>query len=228
MGGQAYDGRGFWQTVLNSSAAVEPNLPGQAWPLAEEIQRMMGADAQPDPLFFEESWTLGAAKAAENLRRRRRQQAEFVSTGVAFGQFDNLGAQAYVQQVAWWTDDFAAIKYDAVASEANAKWPLWRGRDQSARREDDSHGWEPFVAVEDCQWTAGETMSMPLACRLLGVAADSTWAQIKTAYRRKAGQWHPDRMQHRSEDARRRANDQMIAINQAYGLLREQRMQQAA
>ena len=226
MIGQAYDGRGFWQTVLNSSAAVEPNLPGQAWPLAEEIQQLMGVDAQPDPLFFEESWTLGAATAAENLRRRRRQQAEFVSTGVVFGEFDNLGAQAYVQQRAWWTDDYAATKNDATA--ANAEWPLWRSEPPAARKQDDAQDWEPFVAVEDCQWTAGEMMSMPLACRLLGVAADSTWAQIKTAYRRKAGQWHPDRMQHRSEEARRRANDQMIAINQAYGLLREQRMQQAA
>ncbi len=228
MFGQAYDGRGFWQTVLDSSPTVEPNRDGQAWPLAEEIQRMMGADAQPDPLFFEESWTLGAATAAENLRRRRRQQEEFVSTGVAFGEFDNLGAQAYVQQVAWWTDDSAATKNDAAANEANAGWPLWRDEELASRVEDGAQDWEPFVAVEDCQWTAGETMSMPLACRLLGVAADSTWAQIKTAYRRKAGQWHPDRMQHRSEDARRRANDQMIAINQAYGLLRERWMQQAA
>jgi len=226
MIGQAYDGRGFWQTVLDSSPAVEPNRDGQAWPLAEEIQRMMGADAQPDPLFFEESWTLGAAAAAENLRRRRRQQAEFVSTGVAFGEFDNLGAQAYVQQVAWWTDDSAAANNNATA--ASAVWPLWRGEKPAECKEDDPQDWEPFVAVEDCQWTAGELMSMPLACRLLGVQADSSWAQIKTAYRRKAGQWHPDRMQHRSEEARRRANDQMIAINQAYGLLREQRMQQAA
>jgi curved DNA-binding protein CbpA len=71
-------------------------------------------------------------------------------------------------------------------------------------------------------------MSMALACRLLGVQADSSWAQIKTSYRRKAGQWHPDRMQHGSEETRRQANDQMIAINQAYGLLREWRLQQAA
>jgi len=226
MVGQAYDGCGFWEMVLDSSAAVEPNQPGQAWPLAEEIQQMLGADAQPDPLFFEESWTLGAATAAENLRRRRRQRAEFVSTGVAFGEFDNLGAQAYVQQVAWWTDDFAATKNDAPAT--NAVWPLWRNEPPAARKKDDAREWEPFVAVEDCQWTAGELMSMPLACRLLGVDADSTLAQIKTAYRQMAGHWHPDRMQHSSEETRRQANDQMIAINQAYGLLRERRMQQAA
>ncbi|MGP8259625.1 MAG: J domain-containing protein [Acidobacteriaceae bacterium] len=224
MIGQAYEDRGFWETVINSSIAPEPNQTGQAWPLAEEIQQLMGADAQPDPLFFEESWTLGATTAAENLRRRRRQQTE----GVVFGEFDNLGAQAYVQQRAWWTDDFAATKNDAVAADANAEWPLWRSDEPAASGEDDSQEWEPFLAVEDCQWTAGETMSMHLACRLLGVAADSTLAEIKTAYRRKAGQWHPDRLQHSSEDVRRRANEQMIAINQAYGLLRERWMQQAA
>jgi curved DNA-binding protein CbpA len=43
-----------------------------------------------------------------------------------------------------------------------------------------------------------------------------------------AGQWHPDRLQHSSEETRRVANEQMIAINQAYGLLRERMMQQAA
>jgi len=224
MIGQAYDGRGFWETVLDSSAAVVPNQSGSAWPLAEEIQQMMGADAQPDSLFFEESWTMGAAAAVENLRCRRRQQSE----GVVFGEFDNLGAQAYVQQRAWWTNDFAATKDDEVAEQPNAVWPLWRGPVPATRMQDDACGWEPFVAVEDCQWTAGETMSMHLACRLLGVSADSSWAQIKTAYRRMAGRCHPDHMQHNSEETRRVANEQMIAINQAYGLLREQRMQQAA
>ena len=228
MVGQAYDDRGFWETVLDSSAAIEPNRIEQAWPLADEIQKLMGVDAQPDPLFFEESWIHGAPTAVDNLRRRRRQQAEFVSEGILFGEFDNLGAQAYVQQVAWWTDDFAATKSNAATGDAKAEWPLLRGQDKSSRREDDSHGWEPFVAVEDCQWTAGELMSMPFACRLLGVRADSSWAQIKKAYWRMAGKWHPDRMQHSSEETRRLANEQMIAINQAYCLLRERMMQQAA
>jgi len=228
MMGQAYDGRGFWETVLDSSAAIETNRIEQAWPLADEIQKLMGVDAQPDPLFFEESWIHGAPTAVDNLRRRRRQQTEFVSEGILFGEFDNLGAQAYVQQVAWWTDDSTATKNDAAAAEANAEWPLWRGEPQDARKQDDSQGREPFVAVEDCQWTAGELMSMPFACRLLGVRADSSWAQIKKAYWRMAGKWHPDRMQHSSEETRRLANEQMIAINQAYCLLRERMMQQAA
>jgi hypothetical protein len=35
-------------------------------------------------------------------------------------------------------------------------------------------------------------------------------------------------MQHSSEESRHFANEQMIAINQAYSLLRERMMQQAA
>jgi hypothetical protein len=226
MIGHAYEDRGFWETVLNSSAAVEPNRPGQAWALVDEIQHLMGDDAQPDPLFFEESWTLGATTAADNLRRRRRQQ----TAGVVFGEFDNFGAQFYVQQRAWWTDDFAATKNDAVAGEANVEWPLWRGEQQAARREEVAREWEPYPAERVYNRATSEPIPMTghMACRLLGVEADSSWAQIRTAYRRMAGQWHPDRLQHSSEETRRVANEQMIAINQAYGLLRERMMQQAA
>jgi DnaJ like chaperone protein len=71
-------------------------------------------------------------------------------------------------------------------------------------------------------------MTQRHACRVLGVDAESTWPQIRSAYRRMVGRWHPDRLQHSSEATRRMANEQMIAINQAYGLLREGRMQQAA
>jgi len=227
--GQGYDGRGFWETMLNSGAAPEPNQPGQVWTLADEIQRLMGADAQPDPLFFEESWTLGAPTAAENLRRRRRQQTE----GVVFGEFDNLGAQAYVQQRAWWADDFAATQNDAATGEANAEWTLWRGEEPSARTEDSARQWEAGPSERANRSTSEAiSVSIPMtqrhACRVLGVTETSSREQIRSAYRRMVGRWHPDRMQHSSDETRRMANEQMIAINQAYSLLREGRIQQAA
>jgi len=224
MIGQPYEDRGFWETVLDSRAAVEPNQPVQAWPLAEEIKQLLGADAQPDPLFFEESWAYGAAAAAENLRRRHRQQTE----GVVFAEFDNLGAQAYVQQRASWADDFPAPIFNTVAGDANAQWPQGRGDWQAARRLHDSRQWQSVHAEHVSQPATSDEMTLPLACRLLGVTATSSHQQIKTAYRRMVGQWHPDRMQHRSEEMRHFANDQMSAINQAYSLLREHTMQQAA
>ena len=223
--GQAYENRGFWETVLNRSAAVEPNRSAQAWPLAEEIQQLIGVDAQPDPLFFEESWTLGATTAAENLRRRRRQQTE----GVVFGEFDNPGAQFYVKQRAWWAEHIPTAQDDAVAGQSNSEWQMWRGKEPAARKEDIAREPKPAECVGHVEMSdPAIPMTVPLACRLLEVDADSSWTQIKTAYRRMAGQWHPDRMQHSSEESRHFANEQMIAINQAYSLLRERMMQQAA
>lgn len=230
MIGQAYEDRGFWETVLQSSAALEPNQTEHAWALAEEIQRLMGDDAQPDSLFFEESWRHGAPTAVENLRRRRRQQTESATGSHRFREFDNFGAQSYIQQRELYADLFPSTKDGAVTGQPIAEWPLWPADEPDARTENTAGEREPFATERDSQRTASDAIPMTLrmACRLLGVEADSSWAQIKKAYRRMAGQWHPDRLQQSSEEMRRFANDQMIAINQAYCLLRERRMQQAA
>jgi curved DNA-binding protein CbpA len=41
-------------------------------------------------------------------------------------------------------------------------------------------------------------------------------------------QWHPDRLERGTDDARRRATEQMSAINSAYRLLRNGLLQQTA
>jgi DnaJ-class molecular chaperone len=64
-------------------------------------------------------------------------------------------------------------------------------------------------------------MTRQRACRLLGVTADDTREQIKTAYRRMASQWHPDRLERRTEEARQLATEQMAAINEAYSVIRD-------
>ncbi len=230
MIGQAYDDRGFWETVLLSSAALEPNQTEHAWALAEEIQRLMGDDAQPDSLFFEESWIHGAPTAVENLRRRRRQQAESATGSHRFREFDNFGAQSYMQQRELYADLFPSTKDGVNAEKPIAEWPKWHGEESDARTENATGHWERFATEHDSRRTVSDAIPMTLhmACRLLGVEADSSWAQIKKAYWRMAGKWHPDRMQHSSEETRRLANEQMIAINQAYCLLRERKMQRAA
>jgi DnaJ-class molecular chaperone len=63
-------------------------------------------------------------------------------------------------------------------------------------------------------------MTLKSARRLLGVTAISSRKEIKTAYRKMASQWHPDRLGFRTESVRRIATEQMAAINEAYHLLR--------
>jgi len=191
---------------------------------------LMGDDAQPDSLFFEESWRYGAPTAVENLRRRRMQQAESATGSHRFWEFDNYGAQSYMRQRELYADLFPSAKDGAVGGRPAAEWMEWRGEEHAEPTHDAASQWEPFATECDNQQTTNEPSPMTLhtACRLLGVEADSSWAQIRKAYRRMAGQWHPDRMQQSSEEMQQFANEQMIAINEAYCLLRVLRMQQAA
>jgi molecular chaperone DnaJ len=63
-------------------------------------------------------------------------------------------------------------------------------------------------------------MTQDRARQLLGVTSASTGKQIKAAYRRMVSQWHPDRLELPTEEARQFATARMAAINEAYHLLR--------
>ncbi len=62
-------------------------------------------------------------------------------------------------------------------------------------------------------------LTFPAACRLLGVAATSTREQIKAAYRKMAGRYHPDRLETAGSVDPQLATDRMASINEAYRLL---------
>lgn len=64
-------------------------------------------------------------------------------------------------------------------------------------------------------------MKCQSAYELLKVNRYSTESQIKAAYRRMVGQWHPDRLERKSEEVREFATNQTAAINEAYHLLRD-------
>jgi DnaJ like chaperone protein len=63
-------------------------------------------------------------------------------------------------------------------------------------------------------------MTQDRAYLLLGVTETSTQRQIKAAYRQMVSQWHPDRLELRTEEVRQLATERMAAINEAYRLLR--------
>jgi DnaJ like chaperone protein len=52
--------------------------------------------------------------------------------------------------------------------------------------------------------------------RLLGAEQGCTEDELKSAYRQKVSQWHPDRLEGMAPELRQLATEQMTRINEAY------------
>ena len=198
-----------------------PAAQDDTWPLANEIQQLLGDDSELDPLFFEESWTLGLDTAVQHCQQKRDVSKAREQQSRAFRELDNLGTLSFAQCAVWSANFLPRAAFETAARCYDADWLR-----------------EPFeMAVsrmnspdpQSCMASAREyghcpAMLYPMteqhARQLLGVNITSSELQIKAAYRRMAGQWHPDRLERSSEEARRFATEQMAAINAAYFLLR--------
>nr|WP_320192524.1 DnaJ domain-containing protein [uncultured Desulfobacter sp.] len=55
---------------------------------------------------------------------------------------------------------------------------------------------------------------------ILGVDKSASWAEIQTAYKNKAKQYHPDKLSHLGEEFSNLANEKFLEIQQAYAELK--------
>jgi len=173
-----------------------------------DLQSLLGADAEPDSIFLEESWTLGVSAAAESLQRRRRGQADRERQNVSFRELSNLGSIFLVQESDWSTELLLNERTSAIAGQYA--------------------GWSQDSFAEEYAPEIVYPIAAEQAWQVLGLDPGSSREQIKTGYRRLVAQWHPDLYEGRGEDVRRRATEKMAAINEAYRLLCESPMQEAA
>jgi DnaJ-domain-containing protein 1 len=181
---------------------------------------LLGDDSDPDPLFFEESWTLGVAAAVEHFQQRQKKQRERERQSRADRELDSLGAQFFVEERAWCEEHLPWAQAAQPEGRRDAAWPLQVPEESSAQMEGQAlREWDRFV-WDDSRPETTHSMTLQRACRLLGVSAGSTREQIKAAYHQMASQWHPDRLQNRTEEMREFATDQMAAINEAYSVVR--------
>lgn len=186
----------------SGAAASQPDAIGSGAPFLTQIEQMLGEEAEPDTAFFMDCWTVGVDAATDSFLRRQAADARRVSEASPW-QNPNFFNPYYVARA------------DACAETA---WPL---RDAQGPMADRRWLGSEFEAG---RLTAGEApLAYPLtlesACRLLGVAATSTREQIRAAYRRMAGRYHPDRLARRGGVEQKLASDCMASINEAYRLL---------
>jgi DnaJ-domain-containing protein 1 len=210
----SYHDRGYYTPPQGNSKTMESSVANRsepASPFVSDFQQLLGERSEPDPLFFIETWTLGTPAAVENFRQRQLMQADRAESR-SDRRSDNLSSQSFAHPRPFNWSVFVSIH---------------------AFVQDNC---DPTQSSIDLEMGAGgrsnhgEALPMTLdrACTLLGVNATSTLSQIKAAHRHLVIQWHPDRLQNRSEEVRRYATGKMAAINEAYRLVRSDLMRRSA
>lgn len=166
--------------------------------------------AQPDAEFFIHCWTVGPARAAEDLLERLRLQKEHACPAAP------LAAPLTVPIPSISTAEFLRNR-QMYASEASS----WQGAAQPflPARETESSAIDNSTSDAICDFVVENPCTPEQARRLLGVDAGSTPAQIKSAYKQLVRIHHPDRHESGSWQDRRTASARMAAINRAYSLL---------
>lgn len=219
---------------------------------ADDLQPLFGDD--PDPLFLEESWTMGVPAAVESLHRRRQNCAEREHQSRAFREMESIAALNFVAAEPADLGSFFADRAATIASHYDSSWShraaaahsvdapqSWAPQDwvpeDRTRQRWIPQGWMPEDVVRRLELRqepetpsespAGE-MTLGRAFELLGVSAASSPTQIRSAYRRMVVECHPDRHQRATEAVRQHATQVMAELNEAYRLLRAMVLEDAA
>ncbi len=207
-------------------------VEGGAGLLYSQMRQLLGPDGELDSSFLEHSWRYGLPAALEDREDRMRRKSRAPEPGVPGYSFANSDCfrTPVIVRIA---EHFAAHPYDrsiacpshapasAPGAAYRAGWLHEPGEASGDGMEDENSASGPAMDEDAVTEQAmPHPMTQQHACRLLHVSLGSTGAQIKAAYRGMVSQWHPDRLGQAGEEARRRANDRLAAINEAYSLLR--------
>jgi DnaJ-domain-containing protein 1 len=168
-------------------------------------------------MFFVDSWTLGMGAAVESFKQRRQAQADRDRESREFSQLDSIGARALLEERALYAEFISSPQASPEPSDA-----AWQAPQEPSARTgyQTTPEWDTFAEGSASSREKAQPMTEDRARQLLGVTPASAGKQIKAAYRRLVSQWHPDRLECRTEEARQFATDRMAAINEAYHLLR--------
>jgi hypothetical protein len=186
------------------------------------MEHLLGDHAEPDPLFFVETWTSGIEAATLSFQSRHhttRHNDNAAMGATAEAPFHHpLNFAMSFSVPLTFIDDVSSNSTD-LSSGFSAAWKDAYGNNgpsSSAHSAAAHHDAPASSPAPNLPLTADD------ACRTLGVPPTSTRKQIKTAYRQLVWRYHPDRLIHSSDQDRRVATDRMTSLNEAYHLLCDQ------
>jgi DnaJ domain len=211
--------RGFDTTTHQNRESLEAQTSsqsGHASPIFSDFQQLLGEGSEPDPLFFIETWTLGTPAAVENFRLRQPIQADRCAQSLGDSTPNYVSSQSFLHANPFNWSVFVSV--NTVVSENCDPTHV-----KQTPIESHPSGADEFDSHDEALPT-----NIERALRILGVTPTSTLSQIKTAHRQQVITWHPDRLQHKSDEIRRYATQKMAAINEAYRLLRNDLLQHSS
>jgi DnaJ-domain-containing protein 1 len=216
--------RGYDATTHQNREPLEAqssNQSGQAAPIFSDFQQLLGEGSEPDPLFFIETWTLGTSAAVESFRLRQPMQPRQPMQTDRSAQSCGDPEPSYVSSQSFFhANPFNWSVFVSVNTVVQENSNLIRAQQPSL----ESYSSDGVVSNHD----EALPVSLEDARSILGVTPTSTLSQIRTAHRQQVIAWHPDHLQHKSEEVRRYATQKMAGINEAYRLLRNDLQQHSA
>ncbi|HVT98716.1 MAG TPA: J domain-containing protein [Acidobacteriaceae bacterium] len=171
-----------------------------------QIEPLLGQNAEPDPTFFVESWTIGVTGASENYLRRHQHEKDHPAPAPM--SFPSYSFVTFLN----------VDPHTPIPTQSSPKTSMSDGH-SFARRTRSEEDNEAFVPGP---------LTFQSACRLLGVTATSTRDEIRAAYRKMASRYHPDRLAAAGVGDSQFASDRMASINEAYRLLCDSAVAQSA
>ncbi len=164
----------------------------------EQIEGILGPECSPDAAFFIDSWIAGLSVARDNLKRRESERdTRSVSELTAASEMTSVSIE-------WTKMALAHVGTLAIVASDDMS---------------ELHANERCLSIwGQCEMV--RPLTRELAFRALGVLPTSTPQEIKAAYRRLAGLYHPDRTGGDESLEKGLAADHMAYLNDAYRLLR--------
>lgn len=184
---------------------AKPSMAGASGSFPEPIEQAPGATMQLDTELFIESWTLGVVAASENFLRRQEKRTNHEHGSPASDTISSF-TQVFVTR-----EEIAAEAEWRVHEACVEQGSVFQLQYPGTREERDGH------AADETEIACPLTLKS--ACGVLGVTATSTQEEIRTAYRKSASRYHPDRVAWAAARVQKLASDRMASINEAYRML---------